>query len=93
MPKLRKLTSRLWLAFSPSQSAATSPTSPAISSFSVISGRKEGGPLVTRLDQHHSRSYSLMTCATNSSKETVEDADKKPRRMSRFREELDAWNQ
>lgn len=100
MPTLRKLTSRIWTAIAPSPpssssssvSSPTSPTSRPNSSFSVISSRKGAGVAVTRLDQQHARSYSLMTYATNSSKETMEDGEKRPqRRMSRFREEL--WDE
>jgi hypothetical protein len=91
MPIFRTLTTKLKTSLSPSSpdsSPDQSPTSPQVSSFEKINGRKEGsvGGAVKR-PEVQARADSYMTQASNASNESVEE--KKQRRMSRFREELD----
>jgi hypothetical protein len=89
MPLLRTLTTKIKTAISPSSSPATSPTSPQnqTSSFEVVGGRKEGGITLKRPETHF-RMDSFMTDVSNTSK--VDLTENKQRRISRFREELDA---
>ncbi|KAF1946667.1 hypothetical protein EJ02DRAFT_217156 [Clathrospora elynae] len=86
MPLLRTLTTKIKTSFSPSPSPETSPTSPKVSSFAVVSGRKEGGATVNKPETQN-RVNSFMTQGSNASNESVEE--KKQRRISRFKEELD----
>ncbi|KAF1844058.1 uncharacterized protein K460DRAFT_368927 [Cucurbitaria berberidis CBS 394.84] len=91
MPLLRTLTTKIKTVISPSasptSSAESSPTSPQVSSFEVVNGRKEGAMAIKR-PETYPRSDSFMTDASNASRENVDYAEKK-HRMSRFREELD----
>jgi len=101
MPLLRTLTTKIKTAISPSPSPTASPTSP---SFHVVSGRKEGGLVVKRssevhiridsfLDTHEAKELAKTTTRSGSSSEGEGDgnfAERKQRRLSRFREELGA---
>lgn len=92
MPIFRTLTTKIKTSLSPSSSPETSPdgspTSPQVSSFERISGRKEGGVSgAVKRPEVQTRVDSYMTQGSNASNESVEE--KKQRRLSRFREELD----
>lgn len=106
MPLLRNLTIKLKIAISPSSSPTTSPTSPQISSFQVVSGRKEGAVAVKRPSETHLRVDSfiegeekgLKKARSGSSSEAEGEgegsfAERKQRRISRFREELGAGDE
>jgi hypothetical protein len=58
-----------------------------MSSFQKISGRKEGFAADAKRPEVQGRIDSFMTQGSNASNESVEE--KKQRRQSRFREELD----
>ncbi|EDU45822.1 hypothetical protein PtrSN002B_002481 [Pyrenophora tritici-repentis] len=94
MPIFRTLTTKLKTSLSASSSPDTSPynspTSPhQPSSFEKVSGRKEGNTSTTanKRPEVQARVDSFMTQGSNMSNESVDE--KKRRRISRFREELD----
>lgn len=90
MPIFRTLTTKLKtsLSSSPDSSPEQSPTSPQVSSFAKINGRKEASVSgAVKRPEVQARADSYMTQSSNASNESVEE--KKQRRMSRFREELD----
>jgi hypothetical protein len=92
MPIFRTLTTKLKTSLSPSSSPDSSPdqspTSLQVSSFEKGNGRKEAGVTgAVKRPEVQARVDSYMTQASNASNESVEE--KKQRRMSRFREELD----
>jgi hypothetical protein len=72
-------------AISPATSPVASPSSPT-SSFEVILGRKKSG-FSTKTPESHVRVDSFMT--GGASEESLEHVERKTRRVSRFREELD----
>ena len=94
MPIFRTLTTKLKTSLSasssPESSPEQSPTSPQVSSFERISGRKEGNAAsatASKRPEVQDRVDSFMTQGSNASNESVEE--KKQKRLSRFREELD----
>ncbi|KAF1837984.1 hypothetical protein BDW02DRAFT_565488 [Decorospora gaudefroyi] len=94
MPLFRSLTTKIKTSLSPSSSSSsetspTSPTSPHVSSsFEKVSGRKEGNAnMSVKRPEAQARVDSFMTQGSNASHESVEE--RKQRRISRFREELD----
>ncbi|RMZ70554.1 hypothetical protein GMOD_00000661 [Pyrenophora seminiperda CCB06] len=94
MPIFRTLTTKIKTSFSTSSSPETSPyNSPTFShqpsSFERISGRKDGNAVVAgnKRPEPQARVDSFMTQGSNMSNDSVEE--KKQKRISRFREELD----
>jgi hypothetical protein len=91
MPIFRTLTTKIKTSFSPSSSPDTSPvqspTSLQLSSFEKVSGRKETSDVTAKRPEVQGRIDSFMTQGSNASNESVEE--RKQRRQSRFREELD----
>lgn len=85
MPILRTLTTKIKTAISPSTSPVASPSSPT-SGFEVVRGRKETGITAAR-PETDARVDSLMT--GGASDENIDQVERKMRRVSRFREELD----
>ncbi|KAI8939623.1 hypothetical protein NX059_003384 [Plenodomus lindquistii] len=97
MPLLRNLTTKIKTAISPSSSPTSSPTSPETSSFQVVSGRKEGSITVKRPNETPIRMDSFTEGddkelakprSGSSSDGEGSFAERKQRRISRFREEL-----
>ncbi|KAF2130065.1 hypothetical protein P153DRAFT_385302 [Dothidotthia symphoricarpi CBS 119687] len=88
MPLLRSITTKIMTVISPSSSPTTSPTS-SVSSFEVVSGRKAGGMNASRPDVYM-RNDSFMH---EEMVKAVEKTEKKNRRISRFREELDVGDE
>ncbi|KAF1928996.1 uncharacterized protein M421DRAFT_4819 [Didymella exigua CBS 183.55] len=82
MAILRTLTTKIKTKMSPSSSPATSPTSPQVSSFERVSGRKDysvqGPESQRRMDSF----------VDDDVYEAPKETEKKDRRVSRFREEL-----
>jgi hypothetical protein len=87
MPIFRTLTTKIKTSLSPSSSPEQSPTSPQASSFEKLSGRKEVCDITVKRPEVQGRIDSFMSQGSNASNESVEE--KKQRRQSRFREELD----
>ncbi|KAJ4984886.1 hypothetical protein SVAN01_09580 [Stagonosporopsis vannaccii] len=87
MALLRTLTTKIKTKMSPSSSPNTSPTSPHVSSFEKVSGRKDYS--VQRPEaQPRMDSFIEDDDVYEAPKETETETDKKDRRVSRFREEL-----
>jgi hypothetical protein len=82
MPLLRTLTTKIKTKISPSTSPSTSPTSPQVSSFEKMSGRKDQGAV--QRPESYMRMDSFITPPS-----TPKETDRKDKRVSRFREELD----
>ncbi|EFQ87104.1 hypothetical protein CFE70_005507 [Pyrenophora teres f. teres 0-1] len=94
MPIFRTLTTKLKTSLSASSSPDTSPynlptSSHQPSSFERVSGRKEENASTTanKRPEVQARVDSFMTQGSNMSNESVDE--KKRKRISRFREELD----
>jgi hypothetical protein len=83
MPTLRNLTTRIKTAISPSSSPSTSPTSSPSSGFEVLSGRREGDGFTVKRPE--------TTARVDSFNMTDESSQAKQKRVSRFREELDVF--
>ncbi|KAH9862063.1 hypothetical protein IAQ61_010265 [Plenodomus lingam] len=104
MPLLRNLTTKIKTAISPSSSPTTSPTSPDTSSFQVVSGRKEGSMTVNRpgetplrmdsfLDGEEKQVTKVRSESSSEGEGEGNFAERKQRRISRFREELGAGHE
>lgn len=85
MALLRTLTTKIKTKMSPSSSPNTSPTSPQVSSFEKVSGRKDYS---VQRPEAQSRIDSFIEDDDVYEAPKERESEKKERRVSRFREEL-----
>lgn len=82
MAILRTLTTKIKTKMSPTSSPTTSPTSPQVSSFEMVSGRKDYSV------QRPESQIRMDSFIDDDVYEAPKETEKKDRRVSRFREEL-----